>query len=95
MLIQEMRSGLAHLAKRTDDIDIDEIFRMVSASEAFERVQPVSELEESRWSVISASQIEAGGLTYRQASSLIDELILHGIDGLCLVTDESAARLGL
>jgi len=52
-----------------------------------------SELDEPSWSVVSFDQIEAGGLTYRQAAELTLLLDSHGITGLCLITDEAAARM--
>ncbi len=52
-----------------------------------------SELDETSWSVVSFDQIEAGGLTYRQASELMQLLDSHGTSGLCLVTDKAASRM--
>ena len=54
---------------------------------------PLSELEDFRWSVVSFDKSEAGGMTYAQASRLISELEFRGVAGLCLVTDEAAARI--
>ncbi|HMU32672.1 MAG TPA: hypothetical protein PKC89_02290 [Pyrinomonadaceae bacterium] len=92
MRIQEMRSGLAHFPKRVDEIDIDEIFRRVMAEPGQPELAALSDLEEPRWSVVSFSGLEAGGLTYKQATALIDELEKHDISGLCIVTDEAAQR---
>jgi len=92
MRIQEMRSGLVHFPKRTDEIDIDEIFMRVMADPGQTELAALSDLEEPRWSVVSFSGLEAGGLTYSQATALIDELEKHDITGLCVVTDEAARR---
>ncbi len=52
-----------------------------------------SELDEPGWSVVSFDQIEAEGLTYRQAAELIHLLDSHGTSGLCVITDNAAARM--
>jgi hypothetical protein len=51
-----------------------------------------SELDEPRWSVVSFDKREAGGLTYRQATELMSFLEGRRVNGLCIVTDESANR---
>ncbi len=93
-----MRSGFSHLRKRVEDEVPQDIFEMDSILELDllpETAVPVSksELDEPRWSVVSFDQIEAGGLTYRQAAELILLLDSHGITGLCLVTDTAAGRM--
>jgi hypothetical protein len=52
-----------------------------------------SELSESRWSVISFERCEASGLTYNQAAERLTELEKQKVTGLCIVTDEAAARI--
>ena len=52
-----------------------------------------SELEKPMWSVISFDQRQAGGLTYKQAVDLLFELDAYDIPGLCVITDEAAARM--
>lgn len=53
-----------------------------------------TELEEARWSVISFDRCEASGLDHESAANVLIELEKRGIAGLCIVTDEAAARLG-
>lgn len=53
-----------------------------------------SELSLARWAVISFERCEASGLTYEQAAAKLAELEGQGITGLCIVTDEAAARVG-
>jgi hypothetical protein len=53
-----------------------------------------SELHEPCWSVISFAKIEASSLTYAQAEQKIKELEAQKVSGLCIVTDETAARMG-
>lgn len=98
MRIQEMRSGFSHFRKRDEDEMPHDTFEMNSILELELLPEPFvpvskSELDEPRWSVVSFDQIEAGGLTYRQASELTLLLDAHGITGLCLITNEAAARM--
>lgn len=52
-----------------------------------------SELEKPRWSVISFDRCEVSGLTYEQATAKLADLETRKISGLCVITDEAAARL--
>ena len=54
---------------------------------------PASELEEPRWSVVSFEGLAAAGLTYFQAVKVMAELDAEKISGLCIVTNETAAKL--
>ena len=97
MKIQEMRSGILHLNRKVENERHDNILELPTAIEAFPEPilpsAPDSELNESRWSVISFERREAGGLTYKQAAVLLSELDAHDVAGLCIVTDDAAARL--
>ena len=91
-----MRSGISHLSKRADADVRQEFFGTAAAMEP--EIEPVtdvaSEVDEPRWSVVSFDRQEAGGLTYSQASALMAELDAHGMNGLCVITDEAARRYG-
>lgn len=52
-----------------------------------------SELKERRWSVISFDRTEAISLSYAEAVSKMTGLEAAGVNGLCIVTDEAAARV--
>jgi hypothetical protein len=52
-----------------------------------------NELDTPFWSVISFDQVEASGLTYAQAATLVNELSSSGKTGLCLVTDVAGKRM--
>ena len=52
-----------------------------------------SELNEPRWSVVSFEARAAGNLTYAQALEKLAELAAQKVAGLCIITDESAARI--
>ena len=52
-----------------------------------------AELRESRWSVISFEKCEENNLTYAEAEQKLDELQSQKVSGLCIVTDEVAARI--
>ena len=54
----------------------------------------LSELAAPSWSVVSFEKCEARNLTYEQAQSKMSELAARKVSGLCIVTDETAARVG-
>ena len=102
MKIQEMRSGLAHLSKKTErePVELSDHFwpdtpgaaRGVAGNDPEPQIETRSELEQPRWSVVSFDRREAGGLTYRQAAELMEFMDKRGINGLSIITDEAAAR---
>ncbi len=98
MKIQEMRSGARHFERRPEPKFKNNVFEMRSLGEpifdddAFPEAI-ASELEQPIWSVVSFDQRQAGGLSYKQAASLLSELDACGIPGLCIITDEAANRL--
>lgn len=53
------------------------------------------ELREAIWSVISFDRCEANGLTYAEAEQKLGELQMQKVSGLCIVTDETAARIAV
>ena len=55
--------------------------------------EETSELNEPRWSVVSFERCEASHLTFAEAGSKLAELDLAKVAGLCIVTDEVAARV--
>ena len=52
-----------------------------------------SELNEPRWSVVSFETSMANNLTYPQAEEKLKELEAAKVVGLCIITDEAAARI--
>lgn len=62
------------------------------ASDSSEEDFP-KELREPLWSVISFEKREASGLSYDEAMRKMTELEAQGVSGLCIVTDEAAARI--
>lgn len=52
-----------------------------------------SELNEPRWSVVSFEARAAGNLIYAQATEKLAELAALKVSGLCIITDEAAARI--
>jgi hypothetical protein len=52
-----------------------------------------SELREAVWSVVSFDKSEASNLTYAEAEQKMRELLEQKVSGLCIVTDETAARI--
>lgn len=51
------------------------------------------ELEQKIWSVITFDSCAASGLTYNQAAEKLEKLKAENVSGLCVVTDETAARI--
>ena len=101
MRIQEMRSGLLHLKKKMENERVKNIFEpkfehrpIVQPSSKPSPVNSfASELDEPRWSVVSFERTEASGLNYLQAERRLNEFDSQGVAGLCIVTDEAAARV--
>ena len=52
-----------------------------------------SELLEPIWAVVSFDRVEAIGLTYAAAAAKMAELDSRKTNGLCIITDEAAARM--
>lgn len=52
-----------------------------------------NELREAIWSVVSFDRCEAKNLTYAEAEQKLAELDAAKVSGLCIVTDETAARI--
>lgn len=53
---------------------------------------PVNELLLPIWSVISFEQREGSKLSYFDAVAMLETLEAKGVVGLCIVTDDAAAR---
>lgn len=64
-----------------------------AAATAESEEKNLSEIAAPCWSVVSFETTAASGLTYQEAAKLLNELHKQKIAGLCIVTDESAARL--
>ena len=52
-----------------------------------------SELEMPIWSVITFDEIAASSLTYTDAAEKLEKLKAEKVSGLCIITDEAAARM--
>ena len=52
-----------------------------------------SELDKSVWSVITFETCAASSLTYAKAAEKLEKLKAENISGLCIVTDDAAARI--
>ncbi|MDQ4121329.1 MAG: hypothetical protein M3209_07775 [Acidobacteriota bacterium] len=51
-----------------------------------------SELDQPRWSVITFSECAASGLSYAEATRLVEQM-QEEVPGLCIVTDEAARKM--
>ena len=98
MRIQEMKSGISHLKKRMGS-NAGTYLSLEAAREALAKdelrvvASQSSDLDEPTWSLVSFDRREAGGLTYAQAVHLMSELDALDVPGLCIVSDDAAARL--
>lgn len=52
-----------------------------------------SELSEPRWSVVTFETRAAANLTYQEAVAEMEKLAARKVSGLCIVTDEAAAKV--
>lgn len=57
-----------------------------------EETTATSELVEPRWSVVSFESVAVRGVTYDEAIKWMEKLRKQKISGLCIITDEAAAR---
>ena len=63
------------------------------AADTFSDEDFLHELREARWSLVSFEKCIASNLTYDEAASLLKEFAEKGTSGLCVITDEAAARI--
>ncbi len=66
---------------------------MSEATETKQAEKVLSELDLPQWSVVSFDICEAAGLTYAEAVRRLIEKETAGVYGLCILTDEAAARV--
>lgn len=52
-----------------------------------------NELELPQWSIVTFEGVAMSGLSYEDARKWLDKLNEQKISGLCIVTDEAAARM--
>ena len=55
--------------------------------------EPLRELAQPLWSVVSFEKLEAKNLTYREAEAALAELEGRKVTGLCIITDAAAERM--
>ncbi len=53
----------------------------------------MSELREHIWTVVSFDKREAENLTYAEAEAKINELAAQKVSGLCILTNQAAAKI--
>lgn len=67
--------------------------KTVSAADSVSAKDFSGEIGEPRWSVVSFETIAARSLTYAEAAKKLKQLEAEKVSGLCIVTDEAAARI--
>jgi hypothetical protein len=55
--------------------------------------EAASELELPLWSIVTFEDVAMRGLSYEEALKWLEKLNAQNISGLCIVTDEAAARI--
>ena len=65
----------------------------ITESNETENTEEKNELEQAAWSVITFEGVAVSNLTYEEAHQWLDKLSQQKISGLCIVTDEAAARM--
>lgn len=65
----------------------------MSAETVQTQTDVASELESPIWSVISFERVEATDLNYASAARLLAELEAKKVAGLCVVSNDAAARI--
>lgn len=53
----------------------------------------LSEFEQPLWSIVTFQDVAVRGLNYDEALKWLEKLDEQNISGLCIVTDEAAARI--
>ena len=87
MKIQEMRSGLLHLSRRSSADRWDDVVELPTVEDIMPilerrlpsddhtavrpKARPASELDDELWSVVSFEKVEGGALSYAEAAALI------------------------
>ena len=64
------------------------------AARAARKKKNANELDEPRWSVVSFESRLASRLSYDAAAQKLKKYEARKVAGLCIVTDEAAARIG-
>ena len=67
--------------------------RIVSTGENDCSEAASSEINAARWSVVSFEECAAKNLTYAEAAAELKHLAARKTAGLCIITDEAAARI--
>jgi hypothetical protein len=66
---------------------------VINPAEAAAESEFSNELDEPRWSVVSFESVAVSGLPYAEARNWLAKLAKQKVSGLCIVTDEAAARM--
>lgn len=87
----EMSLGLRRsqrMGKKHKEKEVSKAAQEVAPAEEFS-----SELSEPSWSVVTRDSVAVSHLKYDEAALCAEGLKKQGISGICIVTDEAAARV--
>jgi hypothetical protein len=87
-----MTAILSEVKEMEDKGEENQILDITDEAAATEEIS--SELKEPCWSVVTDKSIAVSHLTYEEAVQWAEDLKKQGISGLCIITDEAAARAG-
>lgn len=79
--------------QKSDETRIEQNSEASSAENSSEIENAPSELEIQRWSLVTFEGVAMSGLRYEEAMEWTKKLYEQKISGLCIVTDEAAARM--
>lgn len=78
---------------KADKMTVEEKENQEMQAAPEEETAAAGELAAPRWSVVTFETVAAGNLSYDEASKLMEKLSRQKVSGLCIVTDEAAARI--
>lgn len=88
MIIENMFTKITGKEMEVKDEELQTSENLQNESETHK-----SEILERRWSVITYESVAVSGLTYNEALEWVKKLDAQKISGLCIVTDEAAAKI--
>ncbi len=77
----------------SQDKDSAQNNKIVAAKKKKANEESSGELKEKRWSIVSFEKRVAENLTYAEAAKKLKQFEAKNVSGLCLVTNEAAARI--
>lgn len=93
MEVSKIKTGLRHQRIEMKKEKFDNPGETPTAEEEIAVGEFQSELAEPLWSVVTFDECAASGLQYDEAVETLRRLEAEKVSGLCIVTDDAAARI--